>query len=177
MSRHSQKTRRLALMGLLFALAMALSYLESLLPGVGLPGVKLGLSNVVTMYCLFTAGPWAALALAALKAGFVLLTRGGTAALLSFSGGLCAVMAMALCHKLVASKGMTSVAGAVTHNLAQLATATALLSLPLAFYLLPVLVVGGIIMGIITAYILKVVSPLLARWEGKSVTQGRFVKK
>lgn len=165
MSRRSGTIRRVALMGLLFALAMALSYLEWLLPGVGLPGIKLGLSNVVTMYCLFTAGPFAALALAVLKAGFALLMRGGSAALLSFCGGICSVGVMALCIKMKTSKGMASVSGAITHNLAQLAAAAALLRLPLLLYYLPVLVASGIVMGLITAYISKLVTPALERFS------------
>ena len=53
------KVKRLALMGLLFALAMALSFLESLLPALPMlpPGIRLGLSNIVTMYALFVLGP------------------------------------------------------------------------------------------------------------------------
>ena len=52
------KVKRLALMGLLFALAMALSFLESLLPALPMlpPGIRLGLSNIVTMYALFVLG-------------------------------------------------------------------------------------------------------------------------
>ncbi len=47
----NQKVKRLALMGLLFALAMALSFLESLLPALPMlpPGIRLGLSNIITM--------------------------------------------------------------------------------------------------------------------------------
>ena len=55
----NRKVKRLALMGLLFALAMALSFLESLLPALPMlpPGIRLGLSNIVTMYALFVLGP------------------------------------------------------------------------------------------------------------------------
>ena len=60
---------RVAYMGLLFALAMALSFLESLipLPPVYPAGFKLGLSNIVTMYCLFFLGAKDAYLLATLK--------------------------------------------------------------------------------------------------------------
>ncbi|MEG1017881.1 MAG: Gx transporter family protein, partial [Oscillospiraceae bacterium] len=46
------------MMGMLFALAIALSYLENMLPPIAgaVPGIKLGLSNIVTMYCLFIEG-------------------------------------------------------------------------------------------------------------------------
>ena len=56
--RSYEKTRRIALSGLLFALAMALSFIEGTLtiPGL-LPGMKLGLANIVVMYALFFMGP------------------------------------------------------------------------------------------------------------------------
>lgn len=50
----SARVRQTVLMGLMFALAMVLSYVESMITVPGLPpGVKLGLSNIVTMYCVF----------------------------------------------------------------------------------------------------------------------------
>ena len=62
--RSYEKTRRIALSGLLFALAMALSFIEGTLtiPGL-LPGMKLGLANIVVMYALFFMGPRQALVL------------------------------------------------------------------------------------------------------------------
>ena len=73
----NRKVKRLALMGLLFALAMALSFLESLLPALPMlpPGIRLGLSNIVTMYALFALGPVSGYTIAVLKSLFVLLTR------------------------------------------------------------------------------------------------------
>ena len=64
--RNYQKTRHIALSGLLFALAMALSFIEGTLviPGL-LPGMKLGLANIVVMYALFFMGPRQALVLGA----------------------------------------------------------------------------------------------------------------
>ena len=78
--RSYEKTRRIALSGLLFALAMALSFIEGTLtiPGL-LPGMKLGLANIVVMYALFFMGPRQALVLDVLKALFVFLVSGFTA--------------------------------------------------------------------------------------------------
>ena len=68
----NQKVKRLALMGLLFALAMALSFLESLLPALPMlpPGIRLGLSNIITMYALFVLGPASGYTIAVLKSLF-----------------------------------------------------------------------------------------------------------
>ena len=159
-------TKRIALMGLLFALAMVLSYLESLIPSIGMPGIKLGLSNVVTMYCLFFIGPMPAIILALLKSGFVfLMGKGAVAVLLSAAGGLCSVLVMAGLAKLKASKGATSIAGAVAHNIAQLAVAAWIIGMPVMVFYLPALVISGVVMGLITALILKYVTPAFSRFN------------
>jgi heptaprenyl diphosphate synthase len=158
-----KQTKRIAAMGLLFALAAALSYLESLVPGIPIPGIKLGLSNIVTMYCLFFAGAVPALILAALKAALVLITRGAVAAALSLAGGLLAVAAMVLARRLKASDGAASVAGAVAHNAGQTAAACLILRSWTALYYLPILLISGIIMGTVTAFILRFVMPALKK--------------
>ena len=85
----SQKARETAWTGMLFALAIALSYLESLVsPLLGLmPAIKLGLSNIVVMYALLFLRTRTALLLVLLKALFAFLTRGATAGFLSLCGG------------------------------------------------------------------------------------------
>ena len=86
--RSYEKTRHIALSGLLFALAMALSFIEGslVIPGL-LPGMKLGLANIVVMYALFFMGVKQALVLDVLKALFVFLVSGFTAGFLSLCGG------------------------------------------------------------------------------------------
>ena len=85
--RNYNKTHSIALSGLLFALAMALSFIEGTLviPGL-LPGMKLGLANIVVMYALFFMGPKQALVLDVLKAFFVFLVSGWTEGFLSLCG-------------------------------------------------------------------------------------------
>ena len=92
------KVKRLALMGLLFALAMALSFLESLLPALPMlpPGIRLGRSNIVSVYALVVQGPVSGYTIAVLKSLFVLLTRGAVAAAMSASGGIASVTVMLL---------------------------------------------------------------------------------
>lgn len=151
-------------MGLMCALAVALSFLEGLLPPlVPVPGVKLGLSNVVVMYAVFVLGPRYALTLALLKALFAGLLRGFMAGVLAGCGGIASVTIMLLllwALQTRASYVTVSVAGAVTHNLGQLACAGVLLQVNL-FYYLPVLLASGVGMGILTAILLRVVLPYL----------------
>lgn len=152
-------------MGMLFAMAMALSFAESLLPVLPMlpPGFKLGLSNIVTMYTLFVLGTRKGFAIAVMKSFFVLLTRAPVAAFMSLCGGLLSVLCMALCSRvkwLERDYMLLSVIGALAHNFGQLLASVAYTS-TVMFYYLPVLVVSGVVMGIITGAVLKVVMPYI----------------
>ncbi len=127
--RSYEKTRSIALSGLLFALAMALSFIEGTLviPGL-LPGMKLGLANIVVMYALFFMGPRQALVLDVLKALFVFLVSGWTAGFLSLCGGLLSLLVMwraVLSLPVRPTWFILSVCGALAHNIGQLLGARA----------------------------------------------------
>lgn len=164
----SQKVKRLALMGLLFALAMALSFLESLLPALPMlpPGIRLGLSNIVTMYALFVLGPVSGYTIAILKALFVLLTRGAVAAAMSAAGGAFSVTIMLLLSLLPGIKEqylLLSVFGGAAHNIGQLVMARFIINNQYVWYYFPVLLAAGLLMGAITGMALRVVLPYLNR--------------
>lgn len=164
----SRKVKRLALMGLLFALAMALSFLESLLPALPMlpPGIRLGLSNIVTMYALFVLGPVSGYTIAILKALFVLLTRGAVAAAMSAAGGVFSVTIMLLLSLLPGIKEqhlLLSVFGGAAHNIGQLVMARFIINNQYVWYYFPVLLAAGLLMGAITGMVLRVVLPYLNR--------------
>lgn len=163
----NQKAKEVALSGVLFALAMALSFLESVLaPMFGLmPGIKIGLANVVVMYALFFMGWKQALLLTLLKSFFVLLTRGAVAGFLSCCGGVCSLMVMMLLIKLPWKPTylILSACGAVAHNMGQLMGASFILSSALALGYAPVLLISGLAMGAITSLSLRAVLPALGR--------------
>ncbi|MEG1650329.1 MAG: Gx transporter family protein [Oscillospiraceae bacterium] len=160
----NKSVKKTAYMGLMLALSIALSALEGMIPSVvAFPGIKLGLSNIVTMYCLFFMGAPHAFILAALKSGFVLLTRGATAGMLSAAGGVSAVLVMLFMRRKRATDAMTSISGAIAHNLAQLVAAWAFMRSGYILYYAPLLIISGTIMGLITGFILKLVLPALAK--------------
>ena len=162
------KTQKIALLGILSAQALALSFIENLLPAMPFlpPGVKLGLSNIVTMFTAGTMGFLPALAVTVIKSLFVLLTRGATAFFMSFGGGLLSTVAMCLMVKLVKNKsGFVGVAvvSAVCHNIGQLAVSIIVTKTTAFIYYAPVLLLSGVVMGIITGIILKAIMPLLLK--------------
>ena len=169
-SRQIHKMTELALM---FALTVVLMFLEGLIPPIPTlpPGVKLGLSNVAVMYTLFYLGKGSAVTLLTLKSIFVFLTRGVTAFCMSFAGGILSVGVMILLmllKKRNISFIMISVWAAVAHNMAQLCVSALLLSSTAAFGYAPILAVSGILMGIVTGTLLKVMMPVMQRLSFKN---------
>ena len=151
------KVKRLALMGLLFALAMALSFLESLLPALPMlpPGIRLGLSNIVTLVALVTLGPSFTLGVSLCRVGVLYLASGNfTSLFLSLLGALFSLLAMALAKKglgKVFSLYGVSVIGAACHNVGQILGACILMkSLGVISYL-PLLLILGLFTGCLNA--------------------------
>lgn len=166
MKQNRISTARIALLGLLFALAVVLSILESLLPiPAPVPGIRLGLANIVVMFALFYLQKRDALAIVLLKALFVLATRGTVAGILSLSGGLFAFVVMVvllLTFKDRMTYLLISIAGAIAHNIGQIAAASIILQTALWLYL-PVLLVSGIVTGFATSILLKLTAPAFLR--------------
>jgi heptaprenyl diphosphate synthase len=157
---------RVAMLGLLFALALVLSIIEGLFPlPVPVPGIRLGLANIVVMYALFYLRKRDALTLVVLKAVFAAATRGTVAGALSLSGGIAALAIMILLLLLLKDKSTylpVSASGAVFFNIGQIAAASVILETALWIYL-PVLIVSGIVTGFATSILLKLTSPVLSR--------------
>ena len=162
-----KNAKQVALSGMLFALAMTLSFVESsIAPILGLaPGVKIGLANVVVMYALFFMGFSWAFSIAVLKALFVLLTRGVVAGALSLSGGLLSLAVMWAIYKLPCKPTffIVSVCGALSHNIGQLIAVSFIMQNKFALAMAPMLILSGLGMGLITSSSLNAILPSLKR--------------
>lgn len=159
-------TKKIALMGVMLAFILALSYLEHLLPPLPVlpPNFRFGLSNIVTMYCFFFIGKSSALTLNILKSLFVALMRGPFAGVLSFSGGMLSIIVLIILTAVFRDKIsyiMLSVCAAIAHNLGQIAAASFVVKTNILWVYFPVLLATGIVMGIITGTLLKIIMPLL----------------
>ena len=142
------------------ALALIFSYVEFLIPiSLGIPGVKLGLANIVVLLSVYTLGPkyglfinLARIALSALLFGNVF------SALYALAGGLVSLAVMRLAKKAgVFSVIGVSMAGGVFHNLGQLAVAALAMETAGILYYFPVLLLAGMITGILTGFIATLV--------------------
>ena len=174
------KAKEVALLGVLFALAMALSFMESALtPLLGLlPAMNLGLSNVVVMFALLFLPRRQALLLAILKAVFALLTRGVTAGFLSLCGGGAsfAVLCLLLAWPRPVTGFIFSVCGALAHNIGQLCGAAVLLSDHMALAYAPVLLCAGTVVGSLTWAVSRAVFPALRRvWKSEEKRERNII--
>lgn len=142
---------RVARWGLLTAAALALSWLESLLPPVGLlPGMKLGLANIVVLYALYRLSLREAAVLALVRALLAAATFGNAFSLAySLAGAGLSLAVMAGLKRLDRFSILgVSAAGGVCHNLGQLAVAAAALGTARLGWYLPVLLASGTAAGL-----------------------------
>jgi len=139
------KASRVAQYGLLTALALVLSWVESLLPPLGVPGVKLGLPNLAIVFALYRLGFREACVISLARVVLVTLLFGNGAALAySIAGAALSLSLMGLLKKTgkFSSVGV-SVAGGVAHNAGQILVAMALLETSRLAWYLPVLWISG----------------------------------
>lgn len=145
-------SRRLARYALLTALAMALSWLESLVPlaGVVPPGVKLGLTNLVVIFALYRMSLRDAAAISLIRVVLVAFTFGNSYSFAySLAGAALSLAVMALLKRSGKFSLLgISVAGAVSHNIAQVLVAMAVMETARLAWYLPVLLVSGIAAGV-----------------------------
>lgn len=155
------KTKRIACLGLLIALAFVLSYVEYLLPlNIGIPGAKVGLANLVVMVALYTLGKKDAALLSVVRVVLVGFTFGNLAMMLySMAGALLSfvVMLIAKRTKLFSITGV-SVLGGVFHNVGQIIVAMFVLETASLLYYLPFLIVIGTISGIVIGVISSMIT-------------------
>ena len=145
-----EKTRSVALMGVCVALAMILSYVESFIPSP-VYGVKIGLPNIVTVYMLYRFGMIKASAVSALRVILTAILFGSVMSLAySLAGAILSIAVMsALKRTNLFSRVGVSIAGGVSHNVAQLAVAVLITGVGAVAYYLPTLLIGGVVAGLV----------------------------
>jgi len=162
MQTRNSTSHKIALAAMLAALALIFSYIEAILPlNTGIPGVKLGIANLVILTALYVLDFRYAMLINILRiliAG--LLFNGFFGAMYSLAGGVLSLIIMVLLKKtnLFSVIGI-SMAGGVAHNLGQLLVAALIVSTMKLFYYFPILLfsgmISGVLIGILTHLILK----------------------
>lgn len=156
------ETRKIVHMGMLIALAMVLSFIESQIPAfIAVPGMKLGLANIAIVFALYSLGFKEALGVSLIRVVLSAILFGSVVSgLYSAAGAILSLLGMALLKKsgFFGTVGV-SVSGAVLHNLGQIGIACFILRTQALVYYLPFLilsaVVAGVVIGIIAAVLVE----------------------
>ncbi len=158
-----KKTMRLTLLSLLTATALILSFVESQLPPIypAIPGIKVGLANIVIIYSLYRLSPLDTIAISLVRVFAVSLLFGNALMLAySLSGAVLSFLVMLPLKKLNKFSCVgVSVLGAVTHNLGQILMAILLLdTIQIGYYMIILSVTGliaGVLVGLTAAILIK----------------------
>lgn len=161
-------TKGLVTLSALIAVAMILSYIESLIPAfVAVPGVKMGLSNIATVFALYALGWQYAICVSVVRVCLSALLFGNVVGLIySLSGAALALIVMILLQKFdIFSSVGVSVAGGVAHNIGQvLAACVVMETASIALYIIPLLLSGtvsGVVIGLVAGNLVERVKKYL----------------
>ena len=166
------RNKKLANMAMLVALAMIFSYVESLIPiNFGVPGMKLGVANLVTvtgLYFLKTPEVLAVSVLRVLLTGFIF--GNGMSIIYSLAGAVVSLLAMALVKKMdgISSVGV-SITGGVFHNIGQILVAMSVVENLKLIYYLPVLLVAGTVTGFVIGIVAGKILPVVKKEAVRTV--------
>ena len=143
------KKSRVAFLGLFTAFAMILSFVESQIPSIGIPGVKLGLPNIAIIIILYKFGYKEAFCVSILRVLLTsLLFTSALSMLYSIAGAILSFAAMLLLKKFF-NIVTVSIVGGVSHNIGQIFVAYLVTDTAQLLYYLPVLIVTGVIAGVV----------------------------
>ena len=150
------KTRKLTQMALLTAIALTIFMVEAQIPAlVPVPGVKLGLSNIVTVFAVFAMGPKEAAAILFARVFLGAIFAGNFSTIFySAAGGALAIVVTILLRKILTEKQLwvAGVMGAIAHSIGQMAMAIAITQTVGLVSYLPMMIVCSIITGLFTGF-------------------------
>ena len=156
------KVQKMALLGVLTAAAIVIAILESFIPSVGIPGVKMGLANIVILIILYELGIWEAAVVNLLRVLVVSLVRGtflSTGFLMSLTGAALSLGIMILFYLLIKKFSIigVSVIGSLFHVTGQILIAMIFLGTAYIFLYLPVIALSAIITGVFVGIVAKLI--------------------
>lgn len=161
------KLKKTVFLGILVAVAIVVSIVEAQISTLLfiIPGVKLGLANIVTLIVLYLYGEKDAFLVLMIRILLVaILYSAMPAPLLSLSGGLLSFAGMALLKRVKnLSVVSVSVAGALLHMIGQIGMAILVLSTPALLYYLPYMMVISVPTGILTGLVAKKLTDLFRK--------------
>lgn len=147
----NSKVKETVYISMFTLVALGLSYLESLIPPLtAIPGIKIGLANIAVIFTLYKFNFKSASTVSLMRVFISFLLFGSVLSLAySFAGALVSIIVMAIMKRSEKFSAVgVSVAGAISHNVAQILVAMLLFSTKEIIFYLPVLVISAVISGI-----------------------------
>ena len=148
------KVRKLTLMAMLTAIALTIFMIEAQIPApIPIPGIKLGLANIVTVFAVFVLGPGEAASILFVRIFLGAVFAGNFSTILySGAGGFCAILTTIGLRKVLTRSQLwvAGAFGAVAHSLGQMAVAIAVTGTPALISYLPVMVICSVVTGVFT---------------------------
>ncbi|MCI8981887.1 MAG: Gx transporter family protein [Hungatella sp.] len=157
--------------GMLIGLAFIFSYVEAIIPiPIPIPGVKLGLANLVTIVGLYTVGVKGTVAVSLIRIVLVGFTFGNASSMIySLAGGGLSLILMILAKKLNwFSQIGVSIIGGIGHNIGQISIAALVVQTAGVFYYLPFLMVAGVVAGAVVGLLGGLVTVRIRRFVKKA---------
>ena len=159
----NNKSKKVALLGVLTSVALVLSYIEAILPPIwsAVPGIKMGFPNIVIIFLLYRFGVKEAAIVSFIRIFIVALLFGNVMTLAySVAGAFLSIVLMAICKKINAFSTVgTSIVGGVAHNLGQILVAIFLFdTIQIGYYMAVLAVTGtvaGVFIGLAGVFLLK----------------------
>lgn len=152
--------KKLTRLSMFLALSILLSIVESFFPILSgiIPGMKLGIANIIIVIVMFLYGKKDAFLIAILRVFLMGMLRTGVFSItffFSLTGSLFSVGIMALLYKTKLSIIGVSIMGSIFHSIGQMIIAILLLKIPNLIYYLPFMILFSLITGLITGYLAK----------------------
>ena len=156
------KVQKMALLGVLTAGAIIIAVLESFIPSIGIPGVKMGLANIVILIILYELGIWEAAVVNLLRVLAVSLIRGtflSMGFLMSLTGCVLSLGIMILFYVLIKKFSVigVSVIGAIFHVAGQILIAMLFLGTAYIFLYLPIIAISAIFTGVFVGIVAEII--------------------
>ena len=155
-------THKIALIGVLISATVVIAIVESFIPSVGIPGIKLGLANIMILVTLYELGVKEAIIVNISRVFLASLLRGtifSMGFLMSLTGAIFSLIVMVIFYKLVKSFSIigVSVISAIFHVVGQILIAMAFLGTAAILYYLPFIGLAAVITGVFVGVVAKII--------------------
>lgn len=158
-------SKKIAVTALFTSFGIVLSYIETFIPVIGIPGVKLGLANLVILIALYLLSAREALCINFIRILLVGFMFANVFSIIySLAGAVFSFISMVLVKKMKFSMVTVGIFGGVFHNIGQILVACFVVETYSVFYYVPILMVSGIITGAVIGVLSAIIESRMRKY-------------